>query len=50
LVNNEDGEYAVAHSTKQSPHLQSVQEKTVASYPLSDALMLVPSIEGAFFE
>ncbi|CAG8545827.1 22374_t:CDS:2, partial [Racocetra persica] len=49
-LNNEDGEYAVAHSSKESPHLKSVQEKTEASYPMSEARMLVPSLEGAFLK
>ncbi|CAG8561945.1 6949_t:CDS:1, partial [Racocetra fulgida] len=34
----------------QSPHLKSIQEKTVSSYEFEDSRMLVPSVQGAFLK
>ncbi|CAG8742419.1 1576_t:CDS:2 [Cetraspora pellucida] len=47
-LNSQDGQYAIAHTTKPSPYLDSVQEKTVSSFAMSR--MMVSSVQGSFLK
>ncbi|CAG8664769.1 25506_t:CDS:2 [Gigaspora margarita] len=48
VLNTSDEQYSTAHSTKQSPILESVHEKTIASGQFS--IMMVSSLQGSFLK